>query len=442
MSLLDYKKVLREDVEFFNRYKHIYSDDISKLFEKLKIPVAYRIKLKNRLLELYDEIYIKPEEPENIQLLVEEIIGSDINRKLLIAVPYSRITANYLNYLLRDFNKVDVNKIYAIHALQAFVFYILNKIVKKLEEKLLQQIAQEFQNYLLTLQNKLPIEDKETFFKLIMEIIKQLHPEVSKNEELQRGIKQLVSESKTEVKQKKETEIVEKEEQSTDLVTLAQIENIFSNLKYIKEIGDTVVLKSYYKGLPVECEADIEDLDPVMNIAYLNDINCKFRIFYLQGYPVYIYHEMFNQPVLAKVFKSDAEKGKIILSDLRYGENIFERRKSIRVELDKKVKAEIFKDNQLYKGIIKDISQNGAKIVFPEDTDLKEGDLIQFKTAIGKLNIETPAIVRRVESNGRLVGIEFKLPYSEEKQLLQYIMQRQQDILNEIKLTFNGGEIS
>jgi hypothetical protein len=203
MSLLDYKKVLREDVEFFNRYKHIYSDDISKLFEKLKIPVAYRIKLKNRLLELYDEIYIKPEEPENIQLLVEEIIGSDINRKLLIAVPYSRITANYLNYLLRDFNKVDVNKIYAIHALQAFVFYILNKIVKKLEEKLLQQIAQEFQNYLLTLQNKLPIEDKETFFKLIMEIIKQLHPEVSKNEELQRGIKQLVSESKTEVKQKK-----------------------------------------------------------------------------------------------------------------------------------------------------------------------------------------------------------------------------------------------
>jgi hypothetical protein len=306
----------------------------------------------------------------------------------------------------------------------------------------LQQIAQEFQNYLLTLQNKLPIEDKKTFFKLIMEIIKQLHPEVSKNEELQRGIKQLVSESKTEVKQKKETEIVEKEEQSTDLVTLAQIENIFSNLKYIKEIGDTVVLKSYYKGLPVECEADIEDLDPVMNIAYLNDINCKFRIFYLQGYPVYIYHEMFNQPVLAKVFKSDAEKGKIILSDLRYGENIFERRKSIRVELDKKVKAEIFKDNQLYKGIIKDISQNGAKIVFPEDTDLKEGDLIQFKTAIGKLNIETPAIVRRVESNGRLVGIEFKLPYSEEKQLLQYIMQRQQDILNEIKLTFNGGEIS
>ena len=441
MSVQDYKKALTGDKEFFEKYKPIYSGDVEKLFGKLNIPLKHRAKLRKKLLALYDEIYIKTGEPNGIQSLVEEIMDSDIKRKLLIAVPYSKLTISYLNYLLQDFKKVDINKLYSIHALQTFVFFILRKTIKNLEEKLMQQIAKEFENYLLTLQNKLPIEDKETFFKVITEIIKQVHPEISENEKLEEGIRQIISEEKKEKLEKEAANKREYEEETEideeDLTILSQIENIFLNLKYIKEIGGSLLLKSYYKGLPVECEAKIEDLDSVMNIIYLKNINCKFKIFYLQGYPVYLYHDMFSQPVLAKVFKADVEKGLIVLSNLRYGENIFERRKAIRVELDKKIKAEVFKDSKLYKGIVKDISQNGAKIIFPENTDLKVGDLIRFTASLEKLNIETPAIVRRVENDGGIIGIEFKLPYSEEKKLLEYILHRQQDILNEIKL-MNG----
>ena len=47
--------------------------------------------------------------------------------------------------------------------------------------------------------------------------------------------------------------------------------------------------------------------------------------------------------------------------------------------------------------------------------------------------IETLAIVRRMDPEEQIVGVEFQLPYLEEKKLIQYILQKQQEILNNLK---------
>jgi len=211
-------------------------------------------------------------------------------------------------------------------------------------------------------------------------------------------------------------------------------EEIYRLIKKIKEIDNVVELKVYYKGIPIMCRAMLKDIDPTTNWLQLESINCKYLVFYLPGTQIIVVHSMLPKPLLGKVFKGEPEKGIIWIDALVLSEDPYQKRKSVRIELEKAVPVKVYKGLKIYKGFVRDISQKGIGIVFPQNMpQVEKGNLLKIKTKIGDIELDTFGVVRNVDYSLKKIGLEYTLPYEVEKQLIQFLFKEQNRILSKLK---------
>ena len=209
---------------------------------------------------------------------------------------------------------------------------------------------------------------------------------------------------------------------------------IYHTLSRLKDRGERLELKRYYKGIPVFCRASIVDLEPSLDYLYLAAEGCRYKIFFQKGQKIYLKHPDLPKPLAALVRDVDLRDGSIVLTGLYFEELPHEKRKAVRVEPEKPAEVKLFGKDTAYRGLLKDISPHGAGVIFEEIPPLKVGDYVNLKTSVGGIDIDTSADVRYIDEKSHRVGFHFSLPPERERELSRYILRRQLEILKELKL--------
>ena len=315
---------------------------------------------------------------------------------------------------------MNFEKLYAVYTLYSFIFFTLRKLYEKVEKQREEEIKYFILKELQAIKEKFNIKDE----KILREVLLSLLGEIEKSPS---------SVSVGELRKKTVKKVTETMEEEGEKI-LQNVEEIFQFLREVKEKDNKLELRTYYKGLPVFCAVSITDLDPSMNLVMLDAKMCKYKIFYTKGQEVYLHNNLLPITIKGKIFRGDPDEGILIVSDLKFEEDSFARRKYVRVEVEQPVRVELLAKGKRYYGLLKDISQRGAAIRFKgELPPLEIGNMLKIKIPLEDEELETLAIVRRIDPEGKVVGVEFQLPYLEEKKLIQYILQKQQEILNNLK---------
>ena len=420
------KEILLEDWEFFSLYREKFIRNITEeiTLKEEELDQAAFGKFLNLCEDIYEALFNLETEIKAIYPLFQELLRQyeRYAKYLINALAY--LAAEYVNFVVN--RELNINKVYAIFTLYSFVFFTLRKAYENLklqkegdqsQSANLAKIKETLLEELKKVAEKLGVTDEKVVKELALSVI----------DEILRAYGKLpLNELKEKAVQKFREKLIKKK--------LEEVKRIFYYLKRIKEEDNKVELRTYYKELPVICVGSISSLDPEANIVILEAKLCKFKIFYQVGQEIYINHPILPVSLKGKVLKGEPAKGTIVVSDLRMEEDKFANRKYVRIELEHPVNAEIYTKTNKYYGIIKDISQRGVAIKFDELPPVSKDNMVKLRMFLDGLEIETLAVVRRIDKDKKIIGLEFQLPYLEEKRLIQYILQQQQEILNTLKL--------
>ena len=414
-----FKEVLLEDAEFFELYRDTFLKKISEIGDEKEKEEPLRFEeFLNLCGNVYDILFSQDKNLKEIYSIFEKILFdyTDLVKYLIAALAH--LVCEYSIFVSNK--ELHFEKLYAIYTLYSFLFFTLNKIYEKVEKQKEEEIKKVILKELQAIKERFNIKDE----KLLKEVLLSLLGEVEQVP---------ATFSVKEIKKKTVKKVTESMEEGERI--LQNVEEIFRLLKEVKEKDNKLELRTYFKGLPVFCVVSISDLDPSMNMVMLEAKHCKYKIFYTKGQEVFLHNNILPLTIKGKVFKGDPDEGVLIISDLRFEEDRFARRKYVRVEVEQPVKVELLAKGKKYFGLLKDISQRGAAIKFKgELPPLEEGNMLKIKIPLEEEGeIETLAIVRRMDPEEQIVGVEFQLPYLEEKKLIQYILQKQQEILNNLK---------
>ena len=415
-----FKEVLLEDAEFFELYKDTFLKKIAEMGnEKAKEEPLRFEEFLNLCGNIYDILFSQERNLKEVYSAFEELLLNYTDYVKYLIGALADLVCEYSIFVSNK--ELDFKKLYAIYTLYSFIFFTLKKLYEKVEKQKAEEIKKLILKELQSIKEKFNIKDE----KLLREILLSLLGEV---EQVPATV------SVKEIKKKTVKKVTETMEEEGERI-LQNVEEIFRLLREVRERDNKLELRTYYRGLPVFCVVSITDLDPSMNMVMLDAKHCKYKIFYTKGQEVFLHNNILPLTIKGKVFKGDPDEGILIVSDLRFEEDRFARRKYVRVEIEQPVKVELLAKGKRYYGLLKDISQRGAAVRFKgELPPLEEGNMLKIKIPLEEEGeIETLAIVRRVDPEENIIGVEFQLPYLEEKKLIQYILQKQQEILNTLK---------
>jgi len=427
------KETLAEDWEFFSIYKDKFLRYIKEeLSLKEKHITRERLETFLKLCgEIYEVLFNPERSVKDLYTLFEELLFKygDYAKFLITALAY--LAYEYTNFLINQ--ELNFKKLYALYTFYSFIFFTFQKLYGEVKKRKIEEVKKKLLQEIIAIKEKLGINDEELLKEVLLSLLGEAEEkkrDISVKELKKEAVSLLNSGINTEFNRsyKNVTESGEKE-------LLGNIERIFSLLEEIKEKDNKLEVRTYYKGLPVICVASITDLDPSMNLVVLESKLCKYKIFYQPGQEVFLHHPLLPISLKGKIFKGEPKEGILIVSDLRMEEDKFARRRYVRVELEQPIQVEVLTKGKKYFGVLKDISQRGAAVRFTELPPLEKGNILKLRIPLEGFEIETLAVVRRVDDKEKEIGVEFQLPYPEEKRLIQYILQKQQEILNRLRYT-------
>ena len=410
------KETLSEDWEFFSVYKDKFLRYIKEeLTLKEKHITRERLEaFLNICGEIYEVLFNPERSIKDLYVLFEELLFkyTDYAKFLITALAY--LAYEYTNFLINQ--ELNFQKLYALYTFYSFIFFTLNKLYGEVKKRKIEEVKRKLLKELIAIKEKLGITDEELLKEVLLSLLGEAE---EKKKEL--SVKELKKEA------------VKKVTESGGKELTGNVERIFSLLEEIKRGDNKLEVRAYYKGLPVICVASITDLDPSMNLVVLESKLCKYKLFYQPGQEVYLHHPQLPVSLKGKIFKGEPKEGVLIISDLRMEEDKFARRRYVRVELEHPTQVEVLTKGKKYFGVLKDISQRGAAVKFTELPPVEKGNILKLRIPLEGFEIETLAVVRRVDEKEKEIGVEFQLPYLEEKRLIQYILQKQQEILNRLR---------
>ena len=200
-----------------------------------------------------------------------------------------------------------------------------------------------------------------------------------------------------------------------------------------------VRLINYYKGLPVSYPAKIIAIDK--DIVEL-DVYPHQAVIMSECHYTFIRFKGLKHDIYANVQYVNIKRRAASLCKLCYVEIMAERRDYIRLELDHPLKAIFTTNADVVRGRLHEISINGAGIIIeqPCSLDIDENIILMFmilnKVQNLYYNVKTPA--KLVGINGDTFPKYYRFAISPDKtldrQIAQFIMQRQIDIIQEIKV--------
>jgi len=420
-------KITKEDNNFFNKLEDTFVQSVSsdlEVFSKQQgKTLPDKQKMEEILKNIYWDIFSKSFNKEVLKEDLKDLFNllKEFNQEIfyILAKGFIQVIFDYAIWVLEkkswealiDIFKIGENLFSTLQEIKEDIYLLLKQNFQKEVEKLIDSIVKKYH-----------IEDNKILKEVVLEILKRKFGEEINFQSTQ---------AKTEIISTVDKTLGQKEKVNQEVVSG---ETVYQLIKEIKEVDGLVELKVYYRGIPIICRGIIKDIDPTTNLLQIESVNCRYLIFYLPGTQIIIAHSILPKPLLGKIFKGEPEKGIIWIDALVLSEDPYQKRKSVRIELEKAVPVKVYKGLKIYKGFVKDISQKGIGIIFPQNMPhVEKGNLLKIKTKIGDIEIDTFGVVRNADYNLKKIGLEFNLPYEEEKQLIQFLFKEQNRILSKLK---------
>ncbi len=218
----------------------------------------------------------------------------------------------------------------------------------------------------------------------------------------------------------KEKEAVEGERQ--------MIIDFFEKLK--SESRDEIEIISYYREVPVVCKSRIlavEEEDVRAQICNLN----IFRI----GNEVYIKHQNLPRVVVVRIKDLNIPKEEVSLEILGFTDLPQDKRRYVRVTPKDPIPVRVRRDSLEIIGNMADISPGGIGVYVRDPKGLKPGDIVKVRFTLPKGIIEVSAQIRHITPSGEVfrIGFQYELDIKTEEIVSDYVMERQFEILRELK---------
>ncbi len=212
-----------------------------------------------------------------------------------------------------------------------------------------------------------------------------------------------------------------------------EIKTILVLLKNIKKHNQKIKIISYYKELAILCNGFIRDVS--IHTITLDISSCMKKIFQ-KGKYIFLKVGHPSKVVKGKIREINTVEGILILDDFELVKLSQEKRKYIRVRLDKKPKTILKINSSFIEGIIDDISIGGLGVYIEDATKIKEKDILEIKIPLGSNTLIQKGQITHIHQKGPIykIGIQFiNLSQKDENILGEFITERQFEILKEIR---------
>ncbi len=214
---------------------------------------------------------------------------------------------------------------------------------------------------------------------------------------------------------------------------LEEIKTVFTLLRNYKKHKQKFDVITYYKELSIICKGSIKDVS--VHTISLDISSCLKKPFIKDKY-VYMKIGHPSKVLRGKIREINPFEGILILDEFQLTDLPQERRKCIRVRLNKKPKTIIKHKESFIEGIIDDLSINGIGVYIEDKKDLSVGDNIELKIPLSKNNLILRGKIIHISPKGPLYkfGVQFEnLSQRDEGILGEYITDKQFEILKEIR---------
>ena len=200
--------------------------------------------------------------------------------------------------------------------------------------------------------------------------------------------------------------------------------------KLLEEEKRDFELLTYYKQVPVVCKSRIIE---VQNRSIKAE-TCNLNIF-KKGEEVYLKHARLPKTVAVKIIEVDYTQETAVLEIIGFVELPQERRKFVRVAPEEEVEVIIKTSDREIKGRMADISVGGIGVYVKDKSQLKVGDVVNVRFTLPGGEVETNGVIRHITPHEDIfrVGIEYRLDFKREEIVSDYVMERQFEILRELK---------
>ena len=186
----------------------------------------------------------------------------------------------------------------------------------------------------------------------------------------------------------------------------------------------------YYKQVPAVCKSRLIEVGETSFRANI----CNLSIFSLDE-EVYVKHPRLPRTVAVRIQEIDHTQDIAEFEVIGFVDLPQERRKYVRVQPDENIPVTIKKEKLEITGQIADISVGGIGVYVKDYSGLGIGDVVALSFLLPSGKIETNGIIRHITPHENLfrVGIEYRLDFKMEEIVSDYVMERQFEILRELK---------
>ncbi len=187
---------------------------------------------------------------------------------------------------------------------------------------------------------------------------------------------------------------------------------------------------TFYKEVPIICRSKILDIDNRTLTVKL----CELRAF-KEGEEVYLKHLNLPKTVAATVLEVNNRDETMEVEVVGFIDLPQERRRYVRVVPKDPIEIKLFKGSWVGRGIIADISVGGVGVYIKDIGPLSEGDTVDVEFRLPKGLVRVSSQVRHIEHQGDLyrLGLSYELDIKKEEIVSDYVMERQFEILKELK---------
>ncbi len=187
---------------------------------------------------------------------------------------------------------------------------------------------------------------------------------------------------------------------------------------------------TYYKEVPVVCRSKIIRIHE----ETLRVKSCEFKVFEVEK-EVFVKHINLPRPVAVVIRDIDRIGETMDLEIIGFRDLPQERRRYVRVVPKTPVSVTLKKGDWKAVGSMADISVGGVGVYFRDTDDLKLGDVVRISFSLPKGEIKTDALIRHITPREDVfrVGMSYELDLKQEEIVSDYVMERQFEILKELK---------
>lgn len=238
-------------------------------------------------------------------------------------------------------------------------------------------------------------------------------------EEIERAYSKYVGELREEI-ERKEKRIVKGERQA--------IANFLSKLSSEGHRDISVII--FYKEMPVVCKSEI---------IHIEDLFVRLKTHHIKAFSigdeVYMKHRKIPHTIASRVTNINAYDFKIEVEIIGFMDPPQDKRQYVRVEPEEPIPVKISRGDWETTGTMADISVGGVGLYVKDKNALKRFDRVKVAFSLRRGNIESEGSVRYIEKleASYRIGIRYELNMMQEEIVNDYIMERQFEILKELK---------